>query len=569
MVEKKKKSKKLKRQNIVQLILSLAIIILINFIGSFWFYRIDLTSEKRYSLSPATIKMLKSLDDIVYFKIYLDGEFPAGFKRLRNETKEMLNQFRAYSKNIEYEFINPSASPDKKTRTAIYRQLFNKGLDPTNLEQNENGGHSEQIIFPGGIVTYKEREVPVQLLLSQMGVPSEQVLNNSIQSLEYSFASAIRKLSTTVKPKVGFIEGHGELEKIYVADISNALSEYYDVERVKINHKFKSLEFFKAIIIAKPDSAFDDKDKFIIDQFIMKGGKVLWLIDPVFASMDSLRNTNTTVGIINPINLEDMLFKYGVRLNTNLIQDLQAVPIPVVTGHVGNRPQQSLLPWFYFPLLMPQSNNPIVNNLNAIKTEFISSIDTVGAKGIKKTILLTSSKYSKFINTPALINLELLKKKPDPMEYNKPYQPVAVLLEGKFHSLFKNRLTPEIFQNPLIDFKEISPNTKMIIIADGDIIKNQVYFNNGKEFPYPLGYDKYTKQSFGNKDLILNAVNYLCDDDGLISVRARELKLRLLDKTKIEDESLYWQIINVIMPVVLIILFGIFQTYFRKRKYTH
>ncbi|MDP4265822.1 MAG: gliding motility-associated ABC transporter substrate-binding protein GldG [Bacteroidota bacterium] len=568
MVKKVSKKTLLKRQNIIQLILSLAIIFLINYIGSFWFSRIDLTAEKRYSLSPATINMLKKLDDIVYFKVYLEGDFPAGFKRLRNETKEMLNQFRAYSKNIEYEFINPSESPDKKTRNSIYRQLYMKGLDPTNLQTAENGGRSEKIIFPGAIVTYKEREVPVQLLLSQMGVSSDQVLNNSVQSLEYSLASAIRKLSTVQKPKIGFIEGHGELGKIEVEDIAGALSEYYSVSRVNINHKLNSLKDYKSIIIAKPDSIFDDKDKFIIDQFIMKGGKVLWLIDPVFASMDSLRNNNTTVGVINTLNLEDMLFRYGVRLNTNLILDMQSVPIPVVTGQMGNQPQQSLLPWYYFPVLTPSINHPIVNNLNAVRTEFISSIDTVGAKGIKKTILLTSSKYSKVVNTPAIINLEILRKKPDPSSFNKSYIPVAVLLEGKFHSIFANRLTPEIMNNPEIGFKNISTENKMIVIADGDIIKNQVYVSNGKKVPYPLGYDKYTKHTFGNKDLILNAMNYLCDDSGLISARSKELKLRLLDKSEISDSGLFWQIINIIIPIVLIIGFGIYQTTMRKRKYS-
>lgn len=559
----------------------LIIIILLNIIGNYIFTRFDLTSEKRYSLSQPTKQMLNKLDDIVYFQIYLEGEFPAGFKRLKRETREMLDQFRAYSDNIQYEFINPSASSDPRERNDVYQLLMERGLSPTDLQVKTNEGSSQQIIFPGAIVTYKGKEVPVELLLSQMGVPPEEVLNNSIQNLEFNLANAISKLSVLRKPKIGFVEGHGELSILETADIAYALSEYYAVERVEIAGQLNSLterqnvdstqtvirNKFDAIIIAKPDTAFDEKDKFIIDQFIMRGGKVMWLIDPVFASMDSIQSADATVGVINELNLTDQLFNYGVRLNTNLVMDINALPIPLKTGDMGGSPQIEFFPWYYFPVLNPLQEHPIVKNLNAIKTEFVSSIDTLDKKGIENTILLTSSQYSRTVNTPVLISLDILQKEPDMRLYNKEHIPVAVLLEGTFTSLYWNRIPPEIRDSKDIGFIASSEPVKMIVVADGDMIKNQVRKNGEQLTPYPLGYDRYTGQTFGNKEFILNAMNYLIDENGLISIRSRELKLRMLDKTKINEHQLFWQLLNTIVPVIFIIILGIVLFYIRKKKY--
>ena len=574
-----KRKTNIKRNNIIQILYGMIIIVLLNIIGSFVYTRFDLTAEKRYSLSPATKTLLKKLDDIVYFKIYLDGDFPAGFKRLSNSTKEMLDEFRAYNSNIQYEFINPNAIVDKKQRNDMYKLLVEKGIQPTNLQIKQKGGSAQQIIFPGAEVTYKTMTLPLQLLVNQMGIESENVLNNSIQALEYNISNVIRKLSVRAKPKIAIIEGHGELNINEMYDITNALSEYYEVERIRIDEQINKLtkreisdtsatkisNIYRAIIIAKPDSAFSEKDKFIIDQYIMYGGKVLWLVDPVLASMDSLKATNQTVGIANEVNLSDQLFRYGVRLNTNLIMDISALPIPIVTGKVGNQPQTSFLPWYYFPTITPTANHPIVKNLNAIKTEFVSSIDTID-NGIKKTILLTSSKYSRLVNTPVIIDLGILKKEPEERLYNKPFQSLAVLLEGAFESNFTNRITTDIAKSDKIGFLEKSKPTAMIVVSDGDMIKNQFHYSKG--FPLPLGYDQYTRQMFGNKEFILNCMNFLCDDSGLITVRSRELKLRMLDKTKIENSKTQWQLINLVLPVVVIILFGMIITFLRKRRYT-
>jgi ABC-2 type transport system permease protein len=579
-VENKKKD--IKRNNLTQLGLGIIIIILINIIGYYIFTRFDLTSEKRYSLSEPTKKMLKNLDDIIFFQVYLEGEFPAGFKRLKRETKEMLDQFRAYSDNIEYEFINPSSSSDPKERNDVYQRLIERGLNPTDLQVKTNEGQSQQVIFPGAIVSFKNKEIPLELLNSQMGVPPEEVLNNSIQNLEFNLANAIRKLSVATKPKIAFIEGHGELSRLETADIALALSEYYIIGRVKINGQLNSLtersavdsthtkirNKYEAIIIAKPDSVFDEKDKFIIDQFIMRGGKVLWLIDPVFASMDSIQFSDATIGIINELNLADQFFNYGVRLNTNLVMDLSALRIPLKTGEMGGAPQIEFFPWYYFPVLNPLTDHPVVNNLNAIKTEFISSIDTLDKRGVKKTILLTSSQYSRTVNTPILISLDILNKEPEKRLYNKAHIPVAVLLEGKWESLYRNRIPPAIRDDSDVGFLESSEPGKMIVVADGDIIKNQLRSTNSGTAPYPLGYDRYTRQTFGNKEFILNALNYLVDDNGLISIRSRELKLRLLDRTRINENKLFWQMFNTILPIVFVILLGVFMFLYRKKRYT-
>ncbi len=575
-----KRLRKIRKQNIIQLLTGVIIIVLLNIIGSYIFTRIDLTAEKRYTLSESTKDLLDDLEDVVYFQIYLDGDFPAGFKRLKNSTSELLDEFRAYNENIEYEFINPSESDDPMVRNSTYQLLMERGLIPTDLQVNTGDGMRKQIIFPGAIVTYLNNESPVELLRSQMGMPPEEVLNNSIESLEFNLGSAIKRITRVSKPKVAFITGHGELGELETTDIAAALAEYYILERVKIDGQVNSLterklydstsysirNKFDAIVIAQPDSVFSEKDKFIIDQFIMRGGKILWLIDPVRTSMDSLQSSDATVAVYNNLNLDDQLFNYGVRLNGNLIMDLNALRIPLTTGNVAGQPQIEFFPWYYFPVITPTSKHPVINNLNAIKTEFISSIDTIKTPGVKKEFLLWTSPYSKVSNVPVYINLNILREEPGREEYNMPSQPVAVLLEGNFKSLYDNRIPPSIMYSKEIDFIGKSEPTSMIVISDGDIIKNQLHYSKG--YPLPLGYDQYTGQTFGNKELILNALNYLTDGPGLISIRSRELKLRLLDMTRVNDNKLFWQLFNVLLPIVVIIALGIFIIWFRKNKYT-
>lgn len=574
-----KKQKKIKRNNIIQLLLSLSILVLLNIVFYFVFFRFDLTNEKRYTLSKATKSYLKNLDDVVYFKIYLEGDFPAGFKRLRMETKEMLDEFRAYNDNIQYKFINPSEGSDKKKIADIQKQLVEKGLQPTYIQIKNAAGNTQQIIFPGALVSYKNKELPLQLLVNRIGIPSDYVINNSVQNLEYNLVNVIRKLAIKTKPRVAFLEGNGELNNYRLADIMYSLNEYYDVERIDIKGKINSLmvrieskekpllKKYSALVIAKPDSALNEKDKFFIDHYIMHGGRVLWLIDPVYASMDSLRKApGETIGYPRDLNIDDMLFKYGVRINSNTLLDLNSMTIPLVTGQSGGQPQIEMMPWYYFPLIIPSSQHPIVKNLNAISMEFASSIDTIGSKGIRKTVLLNTSKYSRAVNAPSRISLEIMYQKQDERLYNMPYLPVAVLLEGKFESVFKNRVPISITSDKQsFDYKDMSPDNKMIVISDGDIIKNQL---DTKGNPFPLGYDQYTNQTYGNKDFILNCIDYLVDDSGILAVRTRDLKIRMLDKGKITKNKTQIQLLNLLLPVILLFIYGFIQLLFRKNKYT-
>ncbi|HEX8517929.1 MAG TPA: gliding motility-associated ABC transporter substrate-binding protein GldG [Bacteroidia bacterium] len=554
-----------KKRDITALGLSILVIVLLNFVASFVFHRFDLTSEKRYTLSPATKTLLGKLDETIYVKVYLEGEFPAGFKRLRNETREMLDEFRTYSNNnIEYEFINPSANPDKAQQNEVYKQLYDKGLQPTNLEVKEASGTSQQVIWPGALVSYKGSEAPWQLLKTQLGVSSEGQLNNSIQGLEYEFASTIRSLSTTIHHEIGFLEGHGELDTLFVDDIKNALGQFYGLKRVAINGQLDALDGLEAIVIAKPDTTFSKEDKFVIDQFIMRGGKVLWCIDVLETRIDSLARSGRTLAVPYDLGLEEMLFKYGVRINQNLVLDLQSSALPVNTAYRGQQPKIELKPWIFSPVILPTQKHPVVKNLDAVKLDFTSSIDLVEAPGIEKTVLLTTSKNSKTINSPVRVDMRIMQMPQDEVNFRNPKQPVAVLLEGAFESVFKNRSFPPEFLKEY-DFKKKGINNKMIVIADGDVIRNDVQTSSGK--PYPLGYDKYTNQTFGNRDFILNCINYLCDDSGLISVRSRELTLRLLDKKRVKTERLKWQVINVGIPLMLVLIYGIIHFMIRKRRY--
>lgn len=576
------KKKNIKRSNILQLSLGIVLIILINIISSFVFTRVDLTAEKRYSISPATKKLVKSMKDEVLFKIYLEGsDLPPSFTRLANETREMLDEFRAYNNNIQYQFVNPSENANARERNDAYKLLIERGLQPTDLRVNKKGQSTQLIIFPGAIVSYRGKEVPVQLLQTQIGQESDKVLNTSIQALEYNLATALQKLNMGTKPRVAFIDGQGELSRMETADFETALSEFYTVERVTINNKINSLGIrlkggqgsekivnqYRAIIIAKPVKPFDEKDKFLIDQYIMRGGKVLWLLDPVFASMDSLQGSNATMGVVNNTNLDDLLFNYGVRMNPNLVMDLRCAMIPLRTGQVGNEPQIEFFPWPYFPVLAPVINHPVVNGLNAIRTEFVSSMDTVQAQGVKKTILLTTSPYSRVVNAPCYIDLEILKQRPDERLYNRGPQNTGILLEGSFTSAYQFRIPPEIAENREIEFqKQTHKPGKMIVISDGDVVKNQFRMKDGEVLP--LGYDQWTRQNFGNKDLLLNVMNYLCDESGLISVRSRELKLRQLDPMKINNQRVIWQVINIVVPLILILIFGLVKYQLRKRKFS-
>ncbi len=556
----------LRRRNVTWLVLMLAVVGLVNYIASFVFARIDLTSEKRYTLSDATRHLLRGLDDVLYVRVYLHGDFPPGFRRLENATREMLDEMRVYAgDNLQYEFINPSASDDAAQRNDVYRQLTRQGLVPTNLQEAGREGQSQKIIFPGALVTYTAREMPVQLLSDRIGASPEAMLNNSILNLEYELTNAFSKIRNRIPERIAFLEGQDELGAKYVADLWATLGGSYELKRVTIGQRLDALKGFKAVVVAKPRTAFDEKDKFILDQYVMHGGRVLWLVDPVLAEMDSLGAASEILAVSANLNLDDMLFRYGARINPDLVQDIMAAPIPVVTGNIGNKPQQQFKPWYYFPLVFPTSNHPIVRNLNAIRFQFASTIDTVSARGVSKTVLLTTSPYTRTLMAPVRISLEIMREEPEERHFNTPNRVLAVLLEGRFRSVYANRIPPEIAGDPGIGYKDMSDSTRMIVVSDGDVIRNDYRTASGQA--YPLGYDRFTGETYGNKTFLQNAIDYLCDDSGLMSVRSKELRLRVLDQARLRTGRFAWQAAVTAGPVLLLVLFGLGKRFVRKRTY--
>ena len=572
-----------KRKWIVSFVISLVLIVTINVIGSFVFTRFDLTSEKRYTLSETTKETLQNLDDYVYFKVYLEGDFPAGFKKLRRETKEMLDEFRAYSKYIDYEFINPSESTDRAELMETYNTLYRQGLNPTELtDQRSDGSVSQMVIWPGALVSYRNNtEIAVDLLESQRpGQSAEEALNASMQNLEYKLLDAVVKVTRSQQPSIGFIEGHGELTEDETYDIVETLKKDYHVTRGEIDGKVDALIEryedangevhanikYDALVIAKPTQPFDEKEKFLIDQYIMHGGKVLWLVEPVFATMDSLTSQESTVGVEQDLNLDDMLFKYGVRLNRNLLLDMNCAALPIRTGQVAGQAQLEFYRWFYFPLAQAASTHPMVRHLNAIKMDFVSSIDaTTSESNIVKTPLLKTSDYTKISGVPVFITLAMLRQNPDKRLFPSRGQNVAYLLKGTFPSLYANRINPEIQESKEMHFMSESVPTAMIVVADGDVIRNQIDVISKK--PLPLGYDQYTQNTYGNKDFIENAITYLVEGENLIAIRSREFKIRLLDPDKKVNQRLRWQLVNILIPVGMVMLFGMVVALVRKKKY--
>ena len=569
-----------KRSHLLQLLLGLVTIIFINVLGYYFFVRVDLTEEKRYSLSVSTKKLLKEIDEVVFVRCYLDGDMPAEYKALKNETKEMLDQFRAYNPNIEYEFVDPNGFENRTERDEFYRRLFERGLSPINIKTTKSNTQVQQYIFPYIDIVHKGRTYIAPLLSSKKGVAGEGIIAGSIENLEYNIYSSIRSIVNANKDKVVFLYGHGELPVENIYDFVSSLSEYYEVDSITINEKLNSLtdriydtvdlskvtieNKYKCMIVAKPTSIFSYKDLYIIDQYIMHGGKVLWLLDALNVSMDSLQAQSSTVAISNFTGVDDILFRYGAKVNTNLIMDLQCAKVPIVTGqYQDNMPQMSYYPWNFFPEIHPNSNHIISNKISPVKMEFVSSIDTTASQA-EKTVLLYSSNGTRIMNAPVNVSLNMLKQKQDAKLFNAGSKPVAMLLEGEFVSAFKNRLTATMEENTQIAFKDFSDTTAMIVVADGDICKND--FINGQLLP--LGYDKYTRQMYGNKEFLVNCVNYLCGDVDLIPLRSREVIMRKLDTAKIERERTFWQVINVVVPVVIILLVGLVLTIFRKKKYS-
>ena len=548
------------------------IIILVNVISNFFSFDIDLTEDKKYTLSDNSKKILSQVDDILTIKVYLEGELPTGFQMLSSSINDFLINCKNENSQIQFEFINPNDNNESK-KQEIFTQLQSQGLFPTDLTIKKTSETSRKIIFPGAIMYFKEKRESVNLLENNFSLSPQENINNSIENVEFHLISTINKILNNRKDNIAFLKGNGELLSTQTFDITNSvnndnnnLNYYYNVEEFDlkkfefdsinnqpdISLQLKNLNRYKVIIIAKPTIPFNKLDKFLIDQYIMNGGKLLLLIDGVNASIDSINNQNGYfIAKKNDLNLDDQLFKYGVRINSDLVQDLRSTEIPIVTGYSNNRPIQELFKWPYYPLISSKSNHPITNNLDGIKSDFISSIDTL-KNNIKKTILLESSNNSRLVQSPSKVSLGIIENPPPAESYNKENIPLAVLLTGKFTSVFKNRIVPK---NNEINFKSSSDSTSIIIVSDGDLIANEVS-SSGNAFP--LGYDKFINYTFdGNKKFIINAIQYLNDQNGLIKLRSKNIKLRLLNNDIISNYRMPITIINLILPI-LIFLFLIF-----------
>ncbi len=562
-------SKNIKHKILRQSIILIVAVIGINYIASDWFFRLDLTSEKRYSLSDNTKNLFEHLNEDINITVYLEGDLNVGFKKLSKATYELLNELKVYGgNNISYTFVDPSSGGINEKKK-IQEDLQKLNLSPQSVfEKKEDGRNSTSYVYPYAVVNYNDYQLPINLLENIKGYSGAENLNKSIESLEYKFTDAVRRLTLNEKIKIAFLEGHGELDELDVLDITDHLSQYYQVDRGVLGSDPTILNPYKAIIIAKPQKKFSESDKFIIDQYVMNGGKVLWLVDAVNITVDSLRKTSETIGLYSDINLDDQLFKYGIRINPVLLQDVQASMIPVTVSD-GGKPKIVPAPWLYNPLLTPLPQHSISKNLNAVKGEFVSSIDTVNSQlPLKRDILLQTSSYTKSDQIPVFVSLNFVNEKPIQKEFNQSNLPVAVVEEGVFPSVFQNRMIPEGINAGSKKIKSESVPTKMIFVADGDIIKNKVRFKSTNPQILPLGYDELTKENFGNKDFILNAVNYLCDDEGWMELRARSYTLRLLDKNKVSNESFKWKLINLLLPILYILLIALIVFIYRKIAYT-
>ena len=559
-----------RNQDILQFFLLFGILIFFNLLANVFYTHLDLTEEKRFTLTKPTKELLRSLDDRIYVQVLLQGDFPAGFKRLQTATREMLDDFRSVSGYIDYKFSDPNEGSVEEIN-ARRKSLAEDGIVPVNLRVADQGETSQKIIYPVAIFHIGNRRIPVKLLENESpSLSPDEVINNSVSLLEYKFANAIKKLVTPGKPIILFTKGHGELDELQTADLEASLQQFYETGRVALDSVQLKPENVALLIVAKPRFAFSEKDKFKIDQFVMNGGKMLWLVDRLNADLDSMRTTGQFVPADYPLNIEDLLFKYGIRIQPDLVVDLECTKIPLRVGQLGNAPQYDLFDWYYHPAVLPNSNHPVVKNLDRVELKFCSSIDTIRTKTpLKKTILLASSPYSRLQFSPISLNFDIMRYEPDPSKFNKGKQPVAVLMEGIFPSNYENRVSESMVEGLHQigqDYKSQSVANRMIVVSDGDVAANTIRDPSTKSY-WPLGFNRFEKTTYANKELMLNAIEYLIDASGVIEARTKEVKLRLLDNVKAKSEQSYWQTLNLGIPLLLLALFGWLFMWLRKRRY--
>lgn len=550
-----------------QLLVTLILLVTINYGNQFYFKRFDLTHDSRYTLSETSMNIIEQINSPLYVDVFLEGNFPADFKRLQIETRQLLEEFTAYNPNIIFQFVNPIEKEEE--RVAVMKQFYERGLQPLSVTVDDKGKQTQEVVFPWAVASYGDKSSKVGLLKNLMGASTEEKVISSVQHLEFAFAEAFHKISNEKQKKIAVIKGNGQLEDIYIADFLRTVRESYyigqftldSIEKQQPTATLEALKKYDLAIIAKPTEAFSEEEKQVLDQYIINGGKTIWLLDNVNANYEDLYNeTGALLAHSNELNLTDMFFKYGIRMNPLLVKDEYAIPIKVATGEQGSQTQYQQFFWKFSPFIYPATTHPIVKNMEGIKFEFTSPIELL-KNDIQKTVLLTSSEYSKPVGTPVQISLDILTEEVNPEDYaGKGLMPVAVLLEGSFKSMYENRILP--FK--AADFKTNGIENKMIVISDGDVIKNQI----DKGVPLELGFDKWTNNLYGNKDFIMNCVNYLLDDSGLINIRSKDVDLPLLDKEKVYQNYTWAQLITIGLPIGIVFVFGFLFTYLRKRTYS-
>ncbi len=560
-----------KRKNaIVQFLVFLTVVLILNVFASKWYSKWDLTEDKRFTLTPATIELLKGLEHDIYMRILLDVQDPPGFKRLRNATEELIREFQSYTPYLEYEFVDPNEGTTEEINTRR-KNLAKDGIYPMSLFVRSGSERKEKIIYPWVIINEGSSRIPVNILENNPSFDQEQNLNNSIGQLEYKFTRTIKRLITQVKKNIVFLQGHGELSKQDLASLRYRLKDAYNTGFINLDSSGMIPKKIDAVIVAKPTRPFSEKHKFALDQFVMNGGKILWLIDKLAVDLDSLKGRASFVALPRDLNLEDMLFKYGVRIKDDLVLDLECTRIPQVTGQVGGKPQFEKFPWYYHVLATPSNTHPVVKNIDRVNLFFPSSIDTLKTKTqISKSILLHSSQHSRIAMSPTQISFDILRYAPQPDKFNFPNQALAVLLEGTFSSLYDGRISPEMktaLQKIGRNFLPHSEHkTKMLVVADGDFIRSYQSRKTGKI--HDLGYNVWERTVFqGNRQFVLNAIDYMLDDSDILRARGKELKLRLLDVVRSKSERGQWQLINVLLPFLLFLVMGLAYHFIRKRKY--
>ena len=556
-----------RQQNLKRLIITIIILVALNFAGNYFFKRFDMTQDKRYTLSQTTLDIIAEVEGPLYIDVFLEGQFPGEFKRLQDETRQLLEEFHAYNPDIVFQFTNPLE--DEQGRDQAIQELYSLGMTPIEVTVEDKGKASQEIVFPWAMANFGQKTVKVQLLKNMIGASTAEKVESSVQHLEYAITEAISKLISERKKKIAVLRGNGELHGLLMADFTTQLRENYFIvpfpfDSVAVNPQkaLKNLQEFDLAVIAKPTLEFTEQEKQVLDQYIINGGKTLWMIDAVQAEMDNLYNdTGSSYAFTRNLNLDDMFFKYGIRVNHDLVKDEMATPIKLATGAQGSATQYQEYPWKFAPFVYPDSGHPIVKNMSGIKFDFANSIDTL-KNNISKTVLLHSSEVSKKIGTPVEIKLDIVAEEFNPNDYKgQGFIPMAVLLEGPFHSVYENRVLP--FKDPA--YKATGSNNKMIVISDGDIVKNQLDKNYQ---PIELGYDKWTGNLYDNKGFLMNCVNYLLDDTGLINIRSKDVELPMLDKQKVYDNYTAAQFITIGLPIVILGLFGLLFTWLRKRKYS-